>query len=199
MKAIIGILVTLILLLMPVELALVKGVPLYHAANASKIVDNPIPQITFQRTDSKFLVREKSIECMALNIYHEARNLSTAGRLAVEQVTLNRVKSSKFPSSICDVVYRGQHWTATDGSRYPKRDRCHFSWYCDGKNDLPNNKNKYNESLTLAAQVVDGHWPDDITDGAMYYYADYIAAPRWTKGKIRSAVIDVHRFYRYKK
>jgi len=183
----------MLLLLMPVKVQITKN------ANASKVVSNDIPQITFQVDKSKFIERQKSIECLALNIYHEARNLSTAGRLAVAQVTLNRVGSKKFPSSICDVVYQGQHWIATDGSRYPKRDRCHFSWYCDGRNDRPQNENKYNESLILAGQVVDGKWPDDITDGAMYYYADYIAAPKWTKGKIRSAVIDVHRFYRYKR
>lgn len=149
--------------------------------------------------ESIFTARKKSIECMALNIYHEARSLSTAGRLAVAQVTLNRVKSKKFPNTICDVVYQGKHWIAKDGSRYPRKNLCHFSWYCDGRNDKPTNQRMYDQSISLATQVVDGKWPMDITDGAMYYYADYIDPPRWTQGKIRAAVIDVHRFYRYRK
>ena len=128
--------------------------------------------------ESLFTARKKSIECMALNIYHEARSLSTAGRLAVAQVTLNRVNSTKYPNTICEVVYQGKHWVAKDN---------------------PTNKRMYDESIELATQVVDGKWPMDITDGAMYYYADYIDPPRWTKGKIRAATIDVHRFYRYKR
>ena len=149
--------------------------------------------------ESLFTARKKSIECMALNIYHEARSLSTAGRLAVAQVTLNRVKSKKYPNTICEVVYQGKHWIAKDGTKYPRKNLCQFSWYCDGRNDKPNNKRMYDESIELATQVVDGKWPMDITDGAMYYYADYIDPPRWTQGKIRAATIDVHRFYRYKR
>ena len=36
--------------------------------------------------------KERSIECLALNMYHEARDQGTAGKLAVSAVVLNRVK-----------------------------------------------------------------------------------------------------------
>ncbi|SVC37554.1 uncharacterized protein METZ01_LOCUS290408, partial [marine metagenome] len=46
-------------------------------------------------------LRSDDLRCMALNLYHEARNESTAGRVAVGQVVLNRVKSIYFPQSVC--------------------------------------------------------------------------------------------------
>ena len=73
----------------------------------------------------------KQRECLARNIYFEARNEPFAGQFAVAMVTLNRVHDEQFPNSICEVVYQGLHWP----SGHPKRDRCQFSWYCDGKVD----------------------------------------------------------------
>ena len=70
----------------------------------------------------------KQRECLARNIYFEARNEPFAGQFAVAMVTLNRVHDEQFPNSICEVVYQGLHWP----SGHPKRDRCQFSWYCDG-------------------------------------------------------------------
>ena len=42
--------------------------------------------------------------CLAENIYWEARNQSLEGKLAVAHVTINRVKSNKFPNNVCGVV-----------------------------------------------------------------------------------------------
>ena len=39
------------------------------------------------------------VNCLALNIYHEARNQPTVGKLAVAQVTMNRVKDVRFPNT----------------------------------------------------------------------------------------------------
>ena len=44
-------------------------------------------------------------ECLAVNMYHEARDQGTAGRLAVSAVVLNRVRDSRFPNTVCEVVY----------------------------------------------------------------------------------------------
>ena len=78
----------------------------------------------------------KQHECLARNIYFEARNEPFAGQFAVAMVTLNRVYDKQFPNSICEVVYQGLHYS----SGHPKRDRCQFSWYCDGKVDDVKNK-----------------------------------------------------------
>lgn len=59
------------------------------------------------------LFSEREIECLAKNIYFEARGESTRGKLAVAQVTINRMNDYRWPKTICQVVYqRGQFsWT----------------------------------------------------------------------------------------
>ena len=51
----------------------------------------------------------KQRECLARNIYFEARNEPFAGQFAVAMVTLNRVHDKQFPNTICKVVYQGIH------------------------------------------------------------------------------------------
>jgi spore germination cell wall hydrolase CwlJ-like protein len=131
--------------------------------------------------------------CLALNIFFEAAVESTAGKLAVAHVTLNRVKSNNYPNSICEVVKEGIHYS----NGLPKRNRCQFSWYCDGKGDIPKEGRLWNESLDLANYVVERQDDlRDITDGATHYHATYIDAPRWTARKKVTTSIDQHIFYR---
>ncbi len=58
----------------------------------------------------------KDLECLATNVYREARGEPMEGQIAVAKVTLNRVYSGKYPSSICGVVYQKNQFSWT--SRY---------------------------------------------------------------------------------
>ena len=89
---------------------------------------------------------DRAAECLAKNMYYEARNQGTAGVLAVTAVVFNRVNDSRFPNTICEVVYQGptrESWKTrktldkNDAVYYPIKNRCQFSWYCDGKSDVP--------------------------------------------------------------
>ena len=143
--------------------------------------------------DENILLDKAEVLCMAKNIFFEAAVESTAGKLAVAQVTLNRVNSDKFPSSVCEVVYEGKH----HASGFPKRDQCQFSWYCDGRGDDPPESRLWDAAQDLAKYVIlrQDDLPD-ITDGATFYHAHYIDAPRWTTRKKVTATIDQHIFYR---
>ena len=84
-------------------------------------------------------------QCLAENIYHEAKNQGTAGWSGVASVTLNRIKDSRFPNTVCEVVKQGptrESWKTRgkdvpeeERKYYPIKHRCQFSWYCDGKAD----------------------------------------------------------------
>ena len=144
------------------------------------------------------IVNDKEVLCMAKNIFYEAAVESTAGKLAVAHVTLNRVDSQRFPNTVCEVVYDGLHYTHSSGKKMPVRDRCQFSWYCDGKGDDPREGSRlWEDSQELAKYVLlrQEELPD-ITDGALHYHASYIAKPRWAKRKKITATIDTHIFYR---
>ena len=106
-----------------------------------------------------------SVKCLALNMYHEARSQGTAGLFAVSAVVINRVNDSRFPNSVCEVVYQGptreswktrQHKNLPKYKRqyYPVKNKCQFSWYCDGKSDTPHNKKKYQELLDLSSAIM---------------------------------------------
>ena len=151
---------------------------------------------------------EASVRCLALNMYYEARSQGTAGLFAVTAVVLNRVNDPRFPNTVCKVVYQGptrESWKtrqhkdlpASERKYYPIKNRCQFSWYCDGKNDNPHNKKRYRELLDLSEAILYNEIPFiDITDGALFYHADYVT-PRWVKTKQRTAKIEDHIFYRW--
>jgi len=125
------------------------------------------------------------IQCLAQNIYFEARGETHVGKLAVGQVVMNRVASKKFPNSICDVVRQG-------GEQI--RFRCQFSWWCDGKSDKPKDLAAWQESLSLAKDIYRGR-TDDPTGGALWYHADYVA-PYWRSAFVEGPTIGRHIFYR---
>lgn len=132
--------------------------------------------------------------CMAQNIYFEARNQSLVGQLAVAQVVMNRVKHKSFPDTICGVVHQGEHKINWKGNRIPVRNRCHFSWYCDGLKEVIDDQLSYDKSLVLAHKVM---FQDilDITEGSLYYHTTNVD-PYWNDHVSKTMTIDDHIFYR---
>ena len=144
---------------------------------------------------------DRSIKCLAMNMYHEARNQGTAGALAVTGVVLNRVNDNRYPDTICEVVEQGPTRASWKDAkiRYPIKNRCQFSWYCDGKSDKPLNQKKYNYFLKMSRGILQNQIPFiDITDGATHYHADYVL-PAWAKTKTKTVEIQDHIFYRWGK
>ena len=139
--------------------------------------------------------------CLAKNIYFEAGVESTAGKLAVANVTLNRTLGANYPNSICEVVHEGIHrYNAKIEEYVPVRDRCQFSWYCDGLLDEPREGKTWESAQELAEKVLVNHYDKaliDITDGATHYHANWMEEyPSWSKKKKVMASIDRHIFYK---
>jgi len=131
-------------------------------------------------------------KCLTDNIYFEARSQGFAGWVAVAQVTLNRVEDKRFPNTICEVVKQG----LTYQSGHPIKNKCQFSWYCDGKSDEIINTKIHEEISIMVNNYI--HFGFDITDGATHYHADYVL-PSWAKTKTKTIEIDDHIFYRWEK
>jgi N-acetylmuramoyl-L-alanine amidase len=110
----------------------------------------------------------ESLICLALNVYHEAKNQSFVGQVAVAQVVMNRVEDNRYPNNICDVVKQGltYKWKPT----FPIKNRCQFSWYCDGKSDKPREPKAWRDAMHVANGVYNGHL-DDLVEGATHYHA----------------------------
>lgn len=56
---------------------------------------------------------DKEFDCLAKNIYYEARGESLQGKIAVGLVTLNRRDHKNYPKSICGVVYQKNQFSWT--------------------------------------------------------------------------------------
>tara|TARA_B100002019_G_scaffold250669_1_gene230657 strand:+ start:592 stop:1008 length:417 start_codon:yes stop_codon:yes gene_type:complete len=133
----------------------------------------------------------EALVCLALNIYHEARNQPTLGQIAVAQVVVNRVNDSRYPNNICDVVYQGLHYE----SGHPIIHKCQFSWYCDGKSDTPTNKEAYKFAEDVAELVILNN-AHGYFDGATHYHTTEVA-PAWASGKKFIVRINDHVFYKW--
>ena len=130
-------------------------------------------------------MRQKQLDCLARNIYHEAGYEPFEGKVAVAQVTINRAESGQFPSDICKVVYQ-------KNVVYEKV-LCQFSWYCDSASlKKPMNGPVYLEAMEVAKKVLLEGFRIDSVKGALYYHADYVN-PKWGKKPITK--IGHHIFY----
>ncbi len=125
-----------------------------------------------------------SLDCLALNIYHEARGEPREGKIAVGQVVMNRVGDPDFPAGVCAVVKQG-------GER--PRNRCQFSWWCDGLSDRPDDAGAWEDSKDLAGKILAGGLQDP-TRGALWYHADRVT-PDWQTDIVRQGKIGRHIFY----
>ncbi len=132
--------------------------------------------------------REKQLDCLAINIYREAGYEPFEGKVAVAQVTMNRVASGKFGNDVCGVVYQK--------SVIMEKVVCQFSWACDQVHrNRPVNKEAYNESYEVAKKVLLEGFRLSVLKDALYYHAAYVN-PRWPLEKIGK--IGQHIFYKGK-
>ena len=146
------------------------------------------------------MILETAFLCLALNTYHEAKNQSMIGQIATAQVVMNRVEDSRYPNTVCEVVKQGPTSTSwkDPSKRIPVKHRCQFSWYCDGKSDIPKNKKAWKKAQDYAYLVLNNRIQIDVTEGATHYHATYVK-PAWAKTKTRTPRIESHIFYRWEK
>ena len=124
------------------------------------------------------MLMKSALLCLALNIYHEARDQSMAGQIAVAQVVVNRVHHEGYPSSVCSVV----------------KQRNQFSWLWDDISDKPYEKEAWILSQRVAKTVLDGVTVE-IVEGATHYHATSVK-PAWAKRLKKIVQIDDHIFYK---
>jgi|TARA_B110000483_G_C18172302_1_gene533709 spore germination cell wall hydrolase CwlJ-like protein len=133
-------------------------------------------------------MQEAELECLALNIYFETHAASLIDAMSVSDVVLNRVNSKRYPDTVCDVVQDG----------YKKgRKTCQFSWYCDGKTDVPMDNDSWEKSRKHARDMYVHGAYRGVTEGATHYHAHYMRA-YWASSLNRVARMGQHIFYREK-
>jgi spore germination cell wall hydrolase CwlJ-like protein len=140
-----------------------------------------------QREATRANRRESDLQCLAQNIYFEARGEPLAGQYAVAEVTLNRTQAQHFPHTICSVVHQ-MRW---DPNR--RRVVADFSWTELGALS-PDEGPAWKRAMQVATAAYDD-LHDPIVPGALFYHSTSVR-PGWAKTRTSIATIGNHVFYR---
>jgi len=123
----------------------------------------------------------RQVHALALNIYHEARGESRQGQQMVGEVTLNRVRSSNYPNSICAVVYQ----------------RSQFSWTRNERRLRVTDSEQWKVAQEMSRKLISGRYRP-ISNGATHFYNPQMvhSRPDWSRRYTRIARVGNHVFYR---
>ena len=129
--------------------------------------------------------RTRQLACLTKNIYWESASEPFEGKVAVAQVTINRMNSGRFAPDICGVVYQK--------NLVQGREVCQFSWMCDGSSKIkPIYPAQWRESEEVAKKVLLEGFRLPSLKNALYFHADYVQY-QWSKPQV--AKIGRHIFY----
>lgn len=104
------------------------------------------------------------LNCIAINVYHEARGENFEGQVGLAYVLKNRVENKRrWGKDYCKAVYSKKQW----------------SWTVDGRPDAIKSKFHYGNALFVARLVYENR-VDDPTNGADHVYSGK-KAPWWAK------------------
>lgn len=138
--------------------------------------------------EEKISVSNDDLTCLSKNVFYEARGTSENEKIRVINVTLNRLKSGKYPNTVCEVVhqYKQFSWTL-EQSKVKTPVELLYGWSEVELREWDNIK-------LLSKKALSGEL-SDITGGAMYYHTHSVN-PTWASKKENIIVSKWHRFYR---
>ena len=139
-------------------------------------------------------VESKQVECLSEALYFEGRSESEKGQRAIAEVILNRVAYKSYPSTICTVVRQAKFYPSGGIDLHS----CQFSYYCDGRADIPKYGPTWSDSIMVSEFVImerEFASPLDSVEGATHYHASYVH-PRWADHMQNVVQIQDHVFYK---
>lgn len=127
---------------------------------------------------------DSDLTAMAATIWGEARSEPEQGMQAVAHVILNRANDGGWwghdVRTVCVAKNQFSCWWDTQGLRV---------------RNVTEADPKFAACLKIARSVLAGESADP-TGGATHYYADYIPAPSWARGKTPTVKIGRHIFFK---
>lgn len=140
-----------------------------------------VEQVVLVKTKKQVVLSAKDFDCLAKNIYHEAGVEDRAGKIAVAQVTLNRLEQGKWGKDLCKVVYA----------------KSQFSWTLDKKKRTAQPKGElWDQSVAVAREFATKGTRVKGLEDSTHYHAEYIRDPMWAKAKQVAKQIGQHIFYK---
>lgn len=122
------------------------------------------------------VVDQKELLCLQKNIYYEARGEGMTGMKAIAAVTMNRVNDSRFPNSVCKVVYQ----------------RSQFSWTANGGHKVTD-KTAWQRAGVIAMRALNGTLNNPIKKAQ--YFHNRSVRPGWASRMRHVVTIGGHKFF----
>jgi|TARA_R110002124_G_scaffold172270_2_gene339902 spore germination cell wall hydrolase CwlJ-like protein len=113
-------------------------------------------------------------KCLVEAIYFEGRSEELIAQLAIANVILERVKLPNYPDTVCKVVRQGRYYKGN-----PIRNKCAFSYWCDGKSERMYNYQAKEIAIKVAAMAMNGILVE-ITLEATHYHTRAVN-PYWAR------------------
>jgi spore germination cell wall hydrolase CwlJ-like protein len=133
-------------------------------------------------------VNAKDLQCLSKVMYYEARGEGERGMVAVGHVVMNRVADKRFPNTVCNVVKQGKY-----ANRKPVKNKCQFSYVCDGIPDVVKDKETFEKATQLAHTVLTGVSTNPV--GKSLYFHTTAVKPKWCHTFAKIKKIGRHIFY----
>lgn len=128
------------------------------------------------------------LDCLAKAVYYEARSEPIQGQIAVAEVVMNRVNDSRYPKTVCGVVYQ----------QGKNRDvGCQFTFTCDGSLLEAPEGAAWDRARDIALNVAMG-FARPVTNHATHYHTEYVQ-PYWSAAMVQTVRVGQHIFYRFPK
>src|ERR1700758_3275653 len=120
---------SLYLLLGGMLVSIIGGIYLHYNMVINSRINQPLAIPQSVSVSHHGILDHEQLDCMARNIFFEARGEPARGKAMVGLVVLERVQSPHFPHTICEVVQQAVH----DPHGHIIQNKCQFSWYCSSK------------------------------------------------------------------
>lgn len=146
-------------------------------APAPAAVETPAPEAPAdpQPAPRRAAASESEVECMTRVMLYEAGNEGRAGQLAVGHVVMNRVRSPRFPNSVCSVIYQRGQFSSIRSFRHARNAR-------------------WQRAEALARDVLAGETESNV-GRALYFHATRVR-PAYVQSRVRVGQVGNHIFYR---
>jgi len=133
----------------------------------------PSPAAPEPEADKSIISAE--LDCLTKVMLYEAGNEGRSGQLAVAHVVLNRVRSPRFPDSVCSVIYQRGQFSTIRSFRHARNAR-------------------WRNAEALARATLAGETGSNV-GSALYFHASRVR-PAYVRSRTRVAQVGNHIFYR---
>lgn len=132
----------------------------------------------------------KEVECLGVAIYHESRALTFNGMVHVANVIMNRVESSKYPNTVCEVVAQNRQFSYYGQG---KPETLYDILYAARSNPTQYDFDSFGVSIDIAHSVYNG-LVRPLNKTVLYYHTEDVD-PEWNDEMTLVALVDGHEFY----